>query len=120
MVSSDIPADVPQGVAPGINPGDYLPDHIPLPEMAAVVGFSFEHGKPLVRPEELPNLPTRMLALHKWYLEACQRGENYILAGVKDEHFFNGKESVYIEFSELFQLYNLKEIDKTIITCYCL
>jgi len=120
MVSSDIPADVPQGVAPGTNPGDYLPDHIPLPEMADVVDFRFELGKPLVRPEELPNLPTRMLALHKWYMEACQRSENYILAGVKDEHFFNGKESIYIEFSELFQLYNLKEIDKTIITCYCL
>ena len=88
--------------------------------MAAVVDFSFEHGKPLVRPEELPNLPTRMLALHKWYLEACQRGENYILAGVKDEHFFNGKESIYIEFVELFHLYNLKKIDKTIVTSYCL
>ena len=49
MVSSDIPADVPQGVAPGINPDDYLPNHIPLPEMAVVVHFSFEHGKPLVR-----------------------------------------------------------------------
>ena len=103
---------------PGFTLGDYLGDEVQF-EMAGLA-FKFEHGKPLVRPEELPNLPTRMRALHKWYLEACERVENYITVGVKDEHFFNGNESVYIEFSELFQLYNLKEIDKTIITCYCL
>jgi hypothetical protein len=44
------------------------------------------HQSPLVRPEEIPNLPTRMQKLHKWYIEASQHGQNWIILGINDEH----------------------------------
>ena len=86
----------------------------------AELAFKFEHGEPLVRPEELPHLPTMMRRLHDWYLEASKQGSNYIIAGIKDEHFFNGDQEIFIEFEELFQLYNQDAIDKSIVSCYCL
>jgi hypothetical protein len=38
-------------------------------------------------------------------MEASKEGTNYIIAGVKDEHYFNGDEEIYVEFDELFQFY---------------
>jgi hypothetical protein len=32
---------------------------------AEVVAYQYRHRSPLVRPEEIPNLPTRMQKLHK-------------------------------------------------------
>jgi hypothetical protein len=58
QVSSDI-ANVPEGVVPGTNLGDYLPDHM-LPKFDDVVPFRYEHGKPFVKPEEIPRLGTLM------------------------------------------------------------
>jgi hypothetical protein len=118
-VFTDIAND--PGVAaadPGFTLGDYLGDEVQF-EMAELA-FKFEHGKPLVRPEELPHLPTMMQRLHDWYLEASKQGSNYIIAGIKDEHYFNGDEEIYIDFEELFQLYNQDAIDKSIVSCYCL
>ena len=38
--------------------------------------------------------------------------------GIKDEHYFNGVEALYIEFEELFQLYNQAALDKAIVCKY--
>jgi len=118
-VFTDIAND--PGVAaadPGFTLGDYLGDEVQF-EMAELA-FKFEHEKLLVRPEQLPHLPTMMRRLHDWYLEASKQGSNYIIAGIKDEHYFNGDEDIFIEFEELFQLYNQDALDKTIVSCYCL
>ena len=61
-----------------------------------------------------------MQTLHDWYLKAYKEGTDSILVGVKDEHYFNGVEALYIEFEELFQLYNQDALDKTIVSCYCM
>ena len=53
-------------------------------------------------------------------MEASKDGTNYIIVGINDEHYFNGDEEIYIDFEELFQLYNQDAIDKSIVSCYCL
>ena len=103
---------------PGYTLADYLGDEVQF-EMAEVA-YRYEHGKPLVKPEQLPRLSTMMRTLHNWYLKACKEGTDSILVGIKDEHYFNGVEALYIEFEELFQLYNQAALDKAIISCYCL
>jgi hypothetical protein len=87
---------------------------------AEVVAYQYRHGSPLVRPEEIPNLPTRMRKLHKWYMEASQHGQNWIILGINDEHYFRGNDDINIEFAELFQLYNHDALDKSMISAYCL
>jgi hypothetical protein len=40
----------------------------------ADIAYKYRHGNPLVRPEKIPNLPTRLQTLHKWYMEASKDG----------------------------------------------
>jgi hypothetical protein len=68
----------------------------------ADITYKYRHGSPLVRSEEIPNLPTRMQKLHKWYMEASKEGQNWITLGINDEHYFRGNDDINIEFAELF------------------
>jgi hypothetical protein len=43
-----------------------------------------------------------MRKLHKWYKEAWQHGQNWIILGINDEHYFRGTDDINIEFAELF------------------
>jgi hypothetical protein len=88
--------------------------------MAEVVAYQYRHRSPLVKPEEILNLPTRMRKLHKWYMEASQHGQNWIILGITDEHYFRGTNDINIEFAELFHLYNHDALDKSMISAYCL
>ena len=104
---------------PGTNPGDYLPDDAHFDTME-VDEFRYQYGKPLVKDGH-PPLTTMMRRLHDWYLETCSKdGTDSLLLGIKDEHDFIGVGLMPIEFVELFQLYNQKALDKTLVTCYCL
>jgi hypothetical protein len=83
----------------------------------AEVQYQFVQGKDLV--ENLRKLPTRMRNLHTWYGVATKGGIETIMVRVKEEHYFQ-EYSVSVDFCELFQLYNLRALDKSIISCYCL
>jgi hypothetical protein len=84
------------------------------------IAYKYQHGNPLVRPEEIPNLPTRLRKLHKWYMEASKEGKNWIILRIKGEHYFYGTDNINIKFAESFQLYNHDTLDKSIISAYCL
>ena len=101
----------------GFTLGQYLGEHGEFP--MANLAYRYDHGKSLVRPEERRHVPTQMQRLHEWYMEASKEGNNW-LVGIRDEHYFNGDDEMYIEFDELFQLYNQDALDKTIVSCYCL
>ncbi|XP_071676863.1 uncharacterized protein [Lolium perenne] len=60
-----------------------------------------------------------MRNLHTWYGVAAKGGMETIMVRVKEEHYFQ-EYSVSVDFSELFQLYNLRALDKSIVSCYCL
>jgi hypothetical protein len=78
------------------------------------------YGKPLVK-DGSPPLGTMMRQLHEWYMKTCRgSGKNTLLMSIKDKHDFIGQELIIVEFDEFFQLYNQKDIDKSILTCYCL
>ena len=100
--------------------GDYLPDSVQFEKAEVVASLRYEHRKPLIRREELKGLPTRMRQLHEWYLKACKDGTGNIFVGIKDEHFFNGVQELFVQFDEFFQLYNQKDLHKTIVSSYCL
>ena len=101
----------------GISVAQYLGlDDTPKCELA----YKYVLGKPLVRPEEVHHLPTRMRHLHQWYMDITKGGNaNWLTVDVRDEHYFRPS-TMHIEMSELFQLFNQDAIDKVIISCYCL
>ena len=80
----------------------------------------YVRGQPLIEPEEVKNLPTRMYELHQWYMNITKSSNREsLMVNVKEEHYFHEK-ALSVEYSELFQLYNQDALDKSIVSCYCL
>ena len=101
------------------NPEDYLPDkvHYDLLEMDK---HKYVYGKPLVKDES--SLPTMMLRFHEWYTKTYREseGSNILTLMVREEHDLVGIELLNVPFEEFFAFFNLKALDKLMITCYCL
>ena len=84
------------------------------------VKWKYVWGQPLVAPDKVKNLPTRMYELHQWYMNITKISDRLsLMVNVKEEHYYHEK-VVSVEYSELFQLYNQDALDKSIISCYCL
>jgi hypothetical protein len=103
--------------AHGMSIAEYLA-HDSLPK--AEEKYKYRHGAPLVKPELVKDLPTKMRRVHNWYMRESEVGANWIYCGYKNEHYGHGDGVVMIEFIELFQLYQQDAIDKAIISAYCL
>ena len=80
----------------------------------------YVRGQPLVEPEEVKNLPTRMYELHDWYMKITKSSNREsLMVNVKEEHYFH-KLALHVEYSEVFELFNQDALDKSLISCYCL
>ena len=80
----------------------------------------YVRGQPLVEPDKVKNLPTRMYELHQWYMNITKiSNRESLMVNVKEEHYFHEK-AVSVEYSELFQLFNQDALDKSIVSYYCL
>ena len=65
-------------------------------------------------------LSTKMRELHTWYKKAVNEGNVSLLVGVEEGHYCQLQYAVSVEFTELFQLYNIRALDKSIISSFCL
>ena len=86
------------------------------------VAFTYVPNGPLVEPAQEASLPTQMRGLLRWYKNFIKNKapeEEYIYAEVREEHHFK-EYCVQVHMSELFQLFNLRELDKSILSCYVL
>ena len=58
--------------------------------------------QPLVEPNKVKNLPTRMYELHQWYMNITKISNRVsLMVNVKEEHYFHEK-ALSVEYSELF------------------
>jgi len=80
----------------------------------------FVLGEPLMWPELLDVLPTRMRELHTWYMKAAADGTIMIAARVKDEDLYRGAADVWIEFESLWFLYHQDALDKFLLSVFCM
>ena len=78
----------------------------------------FVRGESLVPKEKLAELPTHMRNLNKWYLTAAQTGRIMIVLNVPED-YYGREETIHVDFSELFQMYNADALDKSLMSCYC-
>jgi len=80
----------------------------------------YVHGEPLVKPEEVKKLSTRMYELDEWYMKITKTtNRESLMVKVKAEHYFH-ETALSVEYTELFQLFNQDTLDKSIVSCYCL
>ena len=107
-------------MVPGYNDlGDYLPDDAHF-DIMAVDKHKYKYGKPLVKDER--SLTTMMRRFHDWYMKTCResKGRNILTLRVREEHDLIGIELLNVPFEEFFAFFNLKALDKSTVTCYCL
>ena len=68
------------------------------------IEWKYVRGQPLVAPDKVKNLPTRMYKLHQWYMNITKISDRFsLMVNVKEEHYFHEK-AVSVEYSEMFQL----------------
>jgi hypothetical protein len=79
----------------------------------------FVMGGPLVSKEMLEDLPTNMRYLHAWYMNEAKNGRIMIMARVPRE-YYGRPEEIYVDFDELFQMFNCDALDKSLMSFYCL
>ena len=101
--------------AAGLSITEYL-NVIPTGDLA----LQYRYGHPLVTREEEKDLPTKMRRVHNWYMKATANSDNWITMEVRNEHHGYGERIILIEFVELFQLFQLRALDKSIVSAYCL
>ena len=84
------------------------------------IKLKYVRGQPLVEPDEVKKLPTRMYELHQCYVNITKiSNRKSLMVDVKKDHYYHEK-AVAVEYNELFQLYNQDALDKSIVSCYCL
>jgi hypothetical protein len=72
----------------------------------------FVMGQPLMWPELIDMLPMRMHELHQWYMKASAEGYVMLPTRIKDIHFHQGMDDVWIDFNHLWFLYHQDALDK--------
>ena len=85
------------------------------------VAFKYVMNGPLVEPAQEESLAPQMRNLLRWYKKFIKNkaGKEYIYADVRREHHIKPY-YVPIHMSELFQLFNLRGLDKSILSCHVL
>ena len=98
-----------------------FPEIEPMPRLREEeIKRKYVRGQPLVEPDKVKNLPTRMYELHQWYMNITNISNRVsLMVNVKEEYYFHEK-ALSVQYSELFQLYNQDALDKSIVSCYCL
>ena len=81
--------------------------------------WAYVPRNPLVSPEDEKLLSTQMYRLHDWYMREVKSGRQSLMVSIKREHYYHEKH-LWVEFPELFQLFNQDALDKSLVSCYCL
>ena len=91
-------------------------EHQPMLEIAR----QYVKGESMVSNEELTRL-SHMRNLHDWYMSHTSRknAKDWIPVDIREEHHYKPY-MIQVQMIELFQLYNQRALDKSILGCYCL
>ena len=98
--------------------GQLLGDEIPLHPGAGRKPFVM--GQPLIWPELIDKLPTRMRELHQWYLKACANAYIMLAARIKHTHFYRGMDDIWIDFDHFLFLFHQDALDKSLISVWAI
>lgn len=82
----------------------------------------YKVGMPLLPEDKMASLPTQMLRLHEWYMERSKRPDlqQFISFQYKEEDFHSIDSTEYMDFSDLWQVYNQDAVDICFMKISCL
>ena len=82
--------------------------------------WPFKLTEPLVRPDTVNNLPTRMRELHAWYMKVSRQGMSMLGLSFQEEHFLRGTGTLWLNFEDLHDLFQEDALDVFLIACWTL
>jgi len=80
----------------------------------------FVLGEPLMWPELIDTLPTRMREFHQWYLKACAEGYIMLATRIKHTHFYRGMDDIWIDFDHFLFLFHQDALDKSLVSVWAM
>ena len=90
----------------GISVGQLLDIEPMSPLREEEIKWKYVRSQPLVDPEEVKNLLTRMYELHQCYMNMTKISNRVsLMVNIKEEHYFHQK-ALAVEYTKLFQLFN--------------
>jgi hypothetical protein len=82
--------------------------------------WRFELGKPLVKPELVNKLPTKMHRFHDWYLNKSAEGLEMFGMLVRSEDFaLQNEKVVWLRFADMYDIYHLDTLNTDLIMAWC-
>ena len=82
--------------------------------------WPFKLTEPLVRPDTVNDLPTRMRELHAWYMKVSRQGMAMLGLSFQEEHFLRGTGTLWLHFEDLHDLFQEDALDVFLIACWTL
>lgn len=93
----------------------------PPPPENTVPKWPFDLSKPLVRPELVRKLLTKMYEFHQWYMEQLAKERVMFALRVKLIDFFGeGEKLLWLEFKDIYEVYHQDALDVFLISVWVL
>ena len=81
-----------------------------------VLRWTYEFGKPPVKPNELKALPTQMRWFHEWYMDIASKGTAAYGARVKGDCYCHSDHEILLDFKDIFEVYRKEAQDIALIS----
>jgi hypothetical protein len=82
--------------------------------------WCFQLGQPLVKPELVNKLPTKMCRFHEWYLKKSAKGLKMFGMLVRPRDFALQNEMVWLRFIDIYDIYHLDAVNTDLMIAWCL
>jgi hypothetical protein len=83
--------------------------------------WRFELGKPLLKPELVNKLPTKMRKFHGWYLKKSAKGLEMFGMLMRPGDFALQNEKVaWLQFIDIYEIYHLDALNTDLMMAWCL
>lgn len=82
--------------------------------------YKFKLGEPLVKPDQVNTLSTQMHRFHQWYMELSSKSRMMVGARIRNIDYYQGDDVLWINFENVFDVYQLDALDVSILSYWVL
>ena len=80
----------------------------------------YKSGQPMLTESELKEAGKSVALLHDYYMTGSKKGQESIVVQYQYKHFLSTASYFLIGFSDLYDLFNISELDVSLLRCWAL
>lgn len=104
----------------GLNKAQLVGDAPITMATEADLKYKFKLGEPLVKPGQVNTLSTQMHRFHQWYMEHSSKSRMMVGARIRNIDYYQGDDVLWINFENVFDVYQLDALDVSILSYWVL